>query len=126
MSGFFDSVRENHPYSHMIGKRIGKRTIVETYNKCEERDIWGTPYVLFDDGTELKADKVIEIEKEINMDKNKKTPMTLLSLTAEDRALLKDLANRDGCSMTGLVRRALELYVKIYGSVGTSENVSES
>jgi hypothetical protein len=43
----------------------------------------------------------------------KKTPMTLLSLSAEERKLLKDLATRDGTTLTGLVRRALELYAKI-------------
>ena len=54
------------------------------------------------------------------MTEEKKT-MTLLNLSPEERKLLKDLAARDGTSLTGLVRRALELYAKV-GIAGGSEN----
>lgn len=55
------------------------------------------------------------------MTEEKKTPMTLISLTAEERALLKQLAARDGTTLTGLVRRALEVYAKI-GEAGNQEH----
>ena len=42
-----------------------------------------------------------------------KKQMTLLCLTPEERELLKQLAQADGCTLTELVRRALTLYAKV-------------
>lgn len=59
--GFFDAVRNSHPYRNKLGKEVKGKRIVATYNKSEPGNIWGVPWVSFEDGTEVK---VSDMEKE--------------------------------------------------------------
>lgn len=58
MSGFFSSLRDSHPIK--LGTIFRGKRVIETFNRSEDNDIWGRAWALFDDGTEMLADDIIE------------------------------------------------------------------